>query len=104
MNYDPQHLVYQGVEAGVILINESHFGDLENGKLTSSWNSDHAETHTNDEVLFYLNFKVVEDGALSTSLNINNDVITSEAYTSDESLRTIQLHFADVFDKPKRMK
>lgn len=102
LNYDPQHLVYQGVEAGVILINESHFGDLENGKLTSSWNSDHAETHTNDEVLFYLNFKVVEDGALSTSLNINNDVITSEAYTSDESLRTIQLHFADVFDKPKK--
>ncbi len=102
LNYDPQHLVYQGVEAGVILINDSHFGDLENGKLTSSWNSDHAETHTNDEVLFYLNFKVVEDGALSTSLNINNDVITSEAYTSDESLRTIQLHFADAFDKPKK--
>lgn len=102
LNYDAQHLVYQGVESGVLPINNSHFGDLKNGVLTSSWNSDHAETHTNDEVLFYLNFKVVEDGALSTSLNINNDVITSEAYTSDESLRTIQLHFADAFDKPKK--
>lgn len=102
LNYDPRHLVYQGVESGVLPINNSHFGDLKNGVLTSSWNSDHAETHTNDEVLFYLNFKVVEDGALSTLLNITNDVITSEAYASDESLRAVQLRFADAFDKPNK--
>ncbi|MCC7027574.1 MAG: T9SS type A sorting domain-containing protein [Saprospiraceae bacterium] len=102
LNYDPRHLVYQGVESDVLPINNSHFGDLKNGVLTSSWNSDHAETHTNDEVLFYLNFKVVEDGALSTLLNITNDVITSEAYASDESLRAVQLRFADAFDKPNK--
>lgn len=102
LNYDSQHLIYQGVESGVIPINDRHFGDLENGVLTSSWNSDHAETYNNDEVLFYLNFIVVKDGALSNLLNITNDVITSEAYASDESLRTVQLRFADAFDKPNK--
>lgn len=102
LNYDPQHLVYQGVESGVIPINDSHFGDLENGVLTSSWNSDHAETHTKDEVLFYLNFIVVKDGALRNLLNITNDVITSEAYESDESLRTVQLYFENSYDKPNK--
>ena len=102
LNYDPRHLVYKGVESGVIPINDSHFGDLENGVLTSSWNSDHAETYNNDEVLFYLNFIVDKDGALSNLLNITNDVITSEAYASDESLRAVQLRFADAFDKPSK--
>jgi hypothetical protein len=102
LNYDPQHLVYQGVESGVLPINNSHFGDLKNGVLTSSWNSDHAETHTNDEVLFYLNFIVVKDGTLSNLLNITNDIITSEAYASDESLRAVQLRFAEAFDKPSK--
>lgn len=102
LNYDSQHLIYQGVESGVIPINDSHFGELENGVLTSSWNSDHAEIYNNDEVLFYLNFIVVKDGALSNLLNITNDVITSEAYASDESLRAVQLRFADAFDKPNK--
>lgn len=102
LNYDPRHLVYQGVESDVLPINNSHFGDLKNGVLTSSWNSDHAETHTNDEVLFYLNFKVVEDGALSTLLNITNDVITSEAYVSDESLRTVKLYFSKSYDEQNK--
>ncbi|MGB5030905.1 MAG: T9SS type A sorting domain-containing protein, partial [Saprospiraceae bacterium] len=102
LNYDSQHLIYQGVESGVIPINDSHFGALENGVLTSSWNSDHAETHTNDEVLFYLNFIVVKDGALSNLLNITNDIITSEAYASDESLRAVQLHFSKSYDEQNK--
>lgn len=96
LNYDAQHLVYQGVEPGVLSINNSHFGDLEPGVLTSSWNSDYAVNHDDDEVLFYLIFNVEEDGNLQALLNISNDVIDSEAYGSDESIKDIHLNFTEI--------
>lgn len=96
LKYDAQHLVYQGVEPGVLSINNSHFGDLEPGVLTSSWNSDYAVNHDDDEVLFYLIFNVEEDGNLQALLNISNDVIGSEAYGSDESIKDIHLNFTEI--------
>ncbi|MBK7243174.1 MAG: hypothetical protein IPH98_04835 [Saprospiraceae bacterium] len=96
MKYDAQHLVYQGVEPGVLSINNTHFGDLEPGVLTSSWNSDYAVNHEADEVLFYLIFNVVKDGNLQALLDISNDVIDSEAYGSDESTKDIHLNFTEI--------
>jgi hypothetical protein len=96
MKYDAKHLVYQGVEPGVLSINNTHFGDLEPGVLTSSWNSDYAVNHEADEVLFYLIFNVVKDGNLQALLDISNDVIDSEAYGSDESTKDIHLNFTEI--------
>ncbi len=96
LKYDAQHLVYQGVEPGVLSINNSHFGDLEPGVLTSSWNSDYAVNHEADEVLFYLIFNVLKDGNLQALLDISNDVIDSEAYGSDESTKDIHLNFTEI--------
>ncbi|MBP9054736.1 MAG: hypothetical protein KBF69_00010 [Saprospiraceae bacterium] len=99
LKYDAQHLVYQGVESGVLSINNTHFGDLEPGVLTSSWNSDYAVNHEADEVLFYLIFNVVKDGNLQSLLDISNDVISSEAYGSDESTKDIHLNFTEMKQK-----
>jgi len=96
LKYDAQHLIYQGIEPGVLSINNSHFGDLEPGVLTSSWNSDYAVNHDDDEVLFYLIFNVEEDENLQALLNISNDVIDSEAYGSDESIKDIHLNFTEI--------
>lgn len=96
LKYDPLHLIYQGVEPGVLSINNSYFGDLEPGVLTSSWNSDYAVNHEADEVLFYLIFNVLKDGNLQALLDISNDVIGSEAYGSDESIRDIHLNFTEM--------
>lgn len=96
LKYDAQHLVYQGVESGVLSINNSHFGDLEPGVLTFSWNSDYAMNHEADKVLFYLIFNVVKDGNLQALLDISNDVIDSEAYGSDESTKDIHLNFTEI--------
>jgi len=96
LNYDAQNLVYQGVEPGVLSINNSHFGDLEPGVLTSSWNSDYPVNHKAEEVLFYLIFNVVKNGNLQVLLDISNDIISSEAYGSNESIKNIHLNFTEI--------
>jgi hypothetical protein len=96
MAVDPSKLILEDVKAGILPINEEHFGFsyLNEGLITTSWNSSESVSSTIDDVLFTLVFKASGSGILSDALQVNSTLTNAEAYDElSGETKGIQLAF-----------
>jgi hypothetical protein len=93
LRFDQEALAYSGFEAGALGLNESNFGlmKVEEGVITTSWNSNKAESFGRDEVLFTLNFTALKAGKLSQMFAISSDITRAEAYHVSEAVRDVRI-------------
>ncbi len=93
LRFDQNNLMYDGVESGVLNIDESNFGlmRLKDGIVTTSWNSNKGETVKPSDNLFVIRFKALKSGSLSKLLTITSDVTTVQAYDNDGNVKDIKL-------------
>lgn len=94
LNFDARNLVFEGVEAGALQVDESNFGinRIDKGILTMSWNAKAGLTYTDRDVLFSVNFRVQNNGAASKLFAITSDVTAAEAYRSDLQITDVKLN------------
>lgn len=93
LNFDRNALELVEVVSG--LATEANFGltMVNEGVITSSWNSNEVKTLATDEVVFGLTFTAKQSGRLSNLLNINSRYTVAEAYTADAELLNVALSF-----------
>ncbi|MEP7198065.1 MAG: HYR domain-containing protein, partial [Saprospiraceae bacterium] len=91
LNYDNQSLQFAGIESGVLNMKESNIGNFNNGILTTSWNSDNAESHKSDEVLYSILFKVNQSGTMSKLIALSSDITKAEAYNVQDQTLDVRL-------------
>lgn len=91
MNYDSKSLSFEDVEAGILNLNKSNIGNIEDGILTTSWNSNIGERHDANDVLYTLVFKVLQSGPISHMFAITSDVTKAEAYDNLEQVKEVRL-------------
>jgi subtilisin-like proprotein convertase family protein len=93
VNFDRGALQFEEVVPG--LANVSNFGltKLEEGVLTTSWNSEEAEQLAAGEVVFGLTFTAKQDGRLSSMLSLNSRYTVAEAYGAGNELLNVALAF-----------
>jgi hypothetical protein len=91
MNYDSKSLSFEDVEAGILNLNKSNIGNIEDGIVTTSWNSNIGERHDANDVLYTLVFKVLQSGPISHMLAITNDVTKAEAYDNLDQVKEVRL-------------
>jgi hypothetical protein len=85
LNYDKNHLTFEGMQSAILEIDESNFGlnRTESGILTMSWNHKAELSYSEDATLFILKFKVVKGGFAGKMFAVTSDVTTAEAYRSN---------------------
>ena len=93
LNFDNDALTFNGVESA--LANESNFGlaMVNEGVITTSWNSNEVKTLATDEVVFGLTFTAKQSGRLSELLSINSRYTVAEAYNANAELLNVALSF-----------
>jgi hypothetical protein len=87
------------IREGALDVNAEHFGMryMNDGFITTSWNSREAVSTTSEEALFTLVFKAKSNSKLSDVLRINSAITQAEAYGDLEGpARNVQLVFNDV--------
>jgi hypothetical protein len=93
LNFDRNALSFDGVDYGIA--NESNFGFamLDEGAITTSWNSDLAKQLNDDEVVFSLVFSANTNANLSELLSVSSQYTTAEAYNHNGDLMNVALNF-----------
>jgi subtilisin-like proprotein convertase family protein len=93
LNFDKGALEFVEVVPG--LANVSNFGltMLDEGVLTTSWNSSEAHQLAAGDVVFALTFKAKRNGRLSDLLSLNSRFTVAEAYNADNQLLNVALAF-----------
>jgi len=93
LKYDRNSLVYEGMEAGALSVNESNFGlnRLNEGIITTSWNSNKGESVSKDGELFTLVFKAVRSGQVSSLFAITSDVTRAAAYDALDQTKEVKM-------------
>lgn len=93
LNFDRNALNFDGVNAG--LATETNFGYamLEEGVITTSWNSDLAKQLNDNEVVFSLVFTANTNANLSELLSVSSQYTTAEAYSHNGDLMNVALNF-----------
>ena len=89
--YDNESLVYEGVERGVLNVNESNIGTIRSGVITTSWNSNVGESYKSNEVLYSIVFKATRSGNISKMISITSDVTRAEAYDNLDQVKEVKL-------------
>ena len=86
MNFDAAAMTFAGVEAGALNVSEGNFGMsmLNEGVITTSWNTSEATKVANDEVLFTLNFNVTSNVVLSEAVSVSSRYTAAEAYAGTD--------------------
>jgi hypothetical protein len=93
MSFDKNALEF--VEVAPAVADASNFGltMLNEGVITTSWNSDETKQLTNGDVVFGLTFKAKQNGRLSDMLGINSRYTVAEAYNANAELLNVALSF-----------
>jgi hypothetical protein len=93
LKYDRNSLVYEGMEGGALSVNESNFGlnRLNEGIITTSWNSNKGESVSKDGELFTLVFKAVRSGQVSSLFAITSDVTRAAAYDALDQTKEVKM-------------
>jgi len=93
LNFDRNALDFVEVLPG--LATEANFGltMVNEGVITTSWNSNSVKTLATGDVVYGLTFTAKQSGRLSNMLNINSRYTTAEAYTADAELLNVALSF-----------
>jgi hypothetical protein len=94
LKFDSEMLNFEGVESGVLGTTESNFGTnrVNEGILTTSWNSGTGTSYGSDETLFTVVFRSVRSGKLSGMLAITSEVTAAEAYEASEEVKGVSLN------------
>ena len=95
VNFDASSLEYAGLEAGSLDITDANFGlgDLAQGMIAVSWDSNAAVTADTDEVLFSIVFNTQSKVLVSESISINSRLLQAEGYTAGYELKDVNLTF-----------
>ncbi|NOT36154.1 MAG: HYR domain-containing protein [Saprospiraceae bacterium] len=94
LKYDNKSILFERAESAQINIDESNFGTtrLSEGILTSSWNSNKAETVDPNKVLFTLIFKASKITSIHKAMIITGDVTAAQAYNNEGEVLNVQLN------------
>ncbi len=94
MQFDADKIELQNIQAGNLAdINNANFAVLQNGIITTSWNTNQA-LNTSDATFATLEFKATANTTLSEVLQLNSSVTAAEAYSNDNEIKNIELAFA----------
>ncbi|MEP7195578.1 MAG: T9SS type A sorting domain-containing protein [Saprospiraceae bacterium] len=95
LNFDQTALEFTGKESGVLNLQDENFGlnRLEQGIITTSWNSDSELNADNSQVLFSINFRSKKSGYLSDLIQLNSIITKAEAYSNLDELMDLKLKF-----------
>lgn len=90
--FDAQKLLFESFAPGVLNLNESNFGvqQAENGRISFSWNENNALTVSPDQVLFSLQFVVLENTNVGQVISLNDEITRTEAYDAQLNIKNIQ--------------
>ncbi len=93
LRFDPNVIMFEGLEEGVLNTNESNFGlmKVNEGIITTSWNSNKGETFSSDDQLFTIKFKAVKNGSLSRIFAITSDITAVQAYDANDVVKDVKL-------------
>jgi hypothetical protein len=93
LNFDNKALAFNGIVSG--LADESNFGltMVNEGVITTSWNSSDVKTLATGDVVFGLTFTAKQAGRLSDLLNVNSRYTVAEAYTAGAEMLNVALSF-----------
>ncbi|MBK8955134.1 MAG: T9SS type A sorting domain-containing protein [Saprospiraceae bacterium] len=93
LRFDGQALSFEGVEAGVLNVDESNFGTnrINEGILTTSWNNKVAQSADADVTLFTVVFRASGQTNIGSLLAITSDVTSAEAYDASLNIRDVNL-------------
>ncbi|MBK9270503.1 MAG: T9SS type A sorting domain-containing protein [Saprospiraceae bacterium] len=93
LKYDRNALVFEGIEAGALNVTEANFGTMRvnEGIITTSWNSNKGETVGKDGELFTLVFKAVRSAQVSSLFAITSDVTKAAAYDAMDQSKEVRM-------------
>ncbi|MBK7810888.1 MAG: HYR domain-containing protein [Saprospiraceae bacterium] len=93
LKFDRNALSFEGIEAGSLNVTESNFGTmrLNEGIITTSWNSNKGETVGKDGELFSLVFKAVRSAQVSSLFAITSDVTRAAAYDVMDQTKEVKM-------------
>lgn len=93
MKFDRQALTFEGIEAGALNVDETNFGTMqvENGILTTSWNSKVAQSVESNASLFTVVFRANSSVNIGSAIAITSDITTAEAYDAQLNTKDISL-------------
>ncbi|MBK9639877.1 MAG: hypothetical protein IPO72_00940 [Saprospiraceae bacterium] len=93
LKYDKSSLIFEGMEGGVLKATEANFGTnrLNEGIITTSWNSNKGESFGKDAELFTLVFKATRNGKVSQMFAITSDVTKAQAYNASEEVKEVRM-------------
>lgn len=85
LNFDSKNLQFNKVIAGQLSVNESNFGTqrISEGMITTSWNANAAANVATNDVLFSIEFTVLNNMDISKNIAITSDITMAEAYNSN---------------------
>ena len=96
LQFDNEVLAYTGYAAEAIdNLEDYNFGlrQVENGIITTSWETLQARTIANNQSLFELNFFAKKDGKLSDILELNNTYVRAEIYDEATAVYALDLTY-----------
>jgi len=97
VGFDQTALSFANIVAGELPVSEANFGLslLDEGIITSSFNTNEGNTIADDAILFSLQFEVNSSVQLKDALTINSRYVQAEAYNTDLELMDVSLIFED---------
>ncbi len=95
LKFDADAIAFMGVEAGALDMTEANLGlaMLDEGVITTSWNSLEKVSVDDDAILFSLEFYADADTNLSEVLSTNSRYTAAEAYNDDLDIMNVELTF-----------
>lgn len=93
LKFDHEVLNYEGFESGALSMNESNFGfqKINEGLLTTSWNTKSGQTVERNTTLFTLLFRANKNVNVSDILSINSQITKAEAYDKQLNIKDVSL-------------
>ncbi len=93
LKFDREALTYEGIEAGSVKVDESNFGTnrVNEGVLTTSWDSKVAQSVDANETLFTVVFRAHGKSNIGNLITLTGDVTAAEAYDADLNIKDVSL-------------
>jgi len=97
MNFDQNAMRVLNVESGALEVTADNFGlnRIEEGMLTTSWNTAEGMSIATGEVVFSLIVEATEAAQLSDAITVNSRITSAEAYNSADQIHEVSLGFTN---------
>jgi hypothetical protein len=97
LNFDKNSVRVLNVEAGALEVTADNFGlnRMDEGVLTTSWNTAEGMSLDKDEVVFSLIVEATSAVSMSDVMTVNSRVTDAEAYNSADQVHDVSLNFTN---------